>query len=1146
MGTKGWSWRTSAIALAVGVLAALAFALIPAAEARTAASTVTLVDTTSHRGPIGATAAPGSVVSIKVDFKVGATAWKGTKWQFLSGGAVTASGCSNTGVNDKPDTTYTEYVDVALPEKPGDYTVQAHLYATSGCSGNEIPDSANTSPPKITILTPVPNPVLNLTADCALKVVLVLDESGSIGSTSGATTAVRNGAKAFIQGLLDTSVQVGVIEFNTSARTIQINGKNYNTVDQAYITAFATYVNGQGAQPRYEPKDYSSPAYYTNWQDALSDAHALQPDMVVFLTDGDPTAYGTGSAQPTTGLADGSSIAMDPAFAAADALRAAGTHLFAIGVGAAVSEPDSQVRLRAISGPDEFKPGDTLFGKDWTVVSEFSSLEAQLAALGRALCTVRVRVVKSVDETGAGVYVPADGWGFKGTVSVSPPATSASAFRWLAPGVEEGPPPPEIVTTRPGVTSAGGKLEFGWRPFPIGAASKMVLAEAVTPGYHFVSAECANNKPGGAAPTVTVDKAAATITVAGLSMNDDITCAVKNQKNIATIQIVKNTVGQPTEVALWVDGSTEPRKTGSGDFGTDPLTVSTGKHNVWETFIDNVAAALYRSTYSCTNGSKGSGTVVEGGVDLASGDNVTCTFTNTKTSPTVAVSKTASLPVLNEPGGQVQFTTTVVNTTDHPVTLTSLVDDVYGDLASNTGEHKWDSSDCATGAMLDAYDGQPGGADTYTCHFVGQVSGEAGSTHMDTVTAEVTDPTGETATGKDTATVEIRDVKPSIQVTKAADPSIIQDRGSVTFTAVVTNTSRVDTLHVDRLVDSIYGDLIRGPVKASCTLGGAAAALPFDLPVGESIVCSFTATVSTTQTDTIIASGTDEEGNRVDAGADAEVVVNITPPPSPGPTPPPTPEPPPGPQPLPPPPPPAPQPTPEPPAPLVLEVSKRAPLRVFRGTDGRAVVTYDIRVSNKDSRAATATSLQDHAPTGAKFTRIADQPSQSSCTIQNHGALLTCHLGTLVQGQSVGIKVEATVAPGGAATRTNTATATCKPSPNAPCKAAATASTRLLEPFTPPSPAKCLITARPKSLKASGKSQALTIKVARGRDAVDGATVVFSGPGIRDTGRTGPNGTVSINLTPQAPGVLSVDVRAEGCGTTRIGILAATSPSLTG
>ena len=425
-----------------------------------------------------------------------------------------------------------------------------------------------------------------------------------------------------------------------------------------------------------------------------------------------------------------------------------------------------------------------------------------------------MRVVKSVDETGAGVYVPADGWGFKGTVSVSPPATSASAFRWLAPGVEEGPPPPAIVTTRPGVTSAGGKLEFGWRPFPIGAASKMVLAEAVTPGYHFVSAECTNNKPGGAAPTVTVDKAAATITVAGLSMNDDITCAVKNQKNIATIQIVKNTVGQPTEVALWVDGSTEPRKTGSGDFGTDPLTVSTGKHNVWETFIDNVAAALYRSTYSCTNGSKGSGTVVEGGVDLASGDNVTCTFTNTKTSPTVAVSKTASLPVLNEPGGQVQFTTTVVNTTDHPVTLTSLVDDVYGDLASNTGEHKWDSSDCATGALLDAYDGQSGGADTYTCHFVGQVSGEAGSTHMDTVTAEVTDPTGETATGKDTATVEIRDVKPSIQVTKAAEPSIIQDRGSVTFTAVVTNTSRVDTLHVDRLVDSIYGDLIRGPVKA--------------------------------------------------------------------------------------------------------------------------------------------------------------------------------------------------------------------------------------------------------------------------------------------------------------------------------------------
>ena len=44
----------------------------------------------------------------------------------------------------------------------------------------------------------------------------------------------------------------------------------------------------------------------------------------------------------------------------------------------------------------------------------------------------------------------------------------------------------------------------------------------------------------------------------------------------------------------------------------------------------------------------------------------------------------------------------------------------------------------------------------------------------------------------------------------------------MTYTAVITNTSTVDALNVDQLTDSIYGNLINGPVKASCTLGGAA------------------------------------------------------------------------------------------------------------------------------------------------------------------------------------------------------------------------------------------------------------------------------------------------------------------------------------
>src|SRR5262249_26367671 len=113
------------LVLAATAVSLLACVLVPGAGARPQSSTQTLVDTTNNRGAIGVSAAPGSVIAIKVVFKVGTTAWKGTQWQFLSGGTVVSSGCTNTGSNATNGTTYTEYVNVTMPAQPGAYTVQA-------------------------------------------------------------------------------------------------------------------------------------------------------------------------------------------------------------------------------------------------------------------------------------------------------------------------------------------------------------------------------------------------------------------------------------------------------------------------------------------------------------------------------------------------------------------------------------------------------------------------------------------------------------------------------------------------------------------------------------------------------------------------------------------------------------------------------------------------------------------------------------------------------------------------------------------------------------------------------------------------------------------------------------------------------------
>ena len=128
-----------------------------------------------------------------------------------------------------------------------------------------------------------------------------------------------------------------------------------------------------------------------------------------------------------------------------------------------------------------------------------------------------------------------------------------------------------------------------------------------------------------------------------------------------------------------------------------------------------------------------------GGIEVTNGASIVCQFTNTKKSLSVAVAKDADPGSVDQPGGEVRFTVAVVNRTHAAVTVSSLHDDVYGNLDKDSAgaSHTWTSSNCEAGVPLAAYDGSVGGADTYTCSFVGTVTGATGTTHRDTVTATI-------------------------------------------------------------------------------------------------------------------------------------------------------------------------------------------------------------------------------------------------------------------------------------------------------------------------------------------------------------------------------------------------------------------------
>jgi uncharacterized repeat protein (TIGR01451 family) len=144
----------------------------------------------------------------------------------------------------------------------------------------------------------------------------------------------------------------------------------------------------------------------TNWDDALDEASSINAGsgvapLVLFLTDGDPTAYNLDQSGEPGGVAvtGVTTQAVLRAVSEADEIRAQGSHLVAVGVGNALSDPSSVNRLVQVAGPDIYSGGTLdLDVADVVLVPEFSDLPEALALLAQAMCAdPGVTVEKSVN-----------------------------------------------------------------------------------------------------------------------------------------------------------------------------------------------------------------------------------------------------------------------------------------------------------------------------------------------------------------------------------------------------------------------------------------------------------------------------------------------------------------------------------------------------------------------------------------------------------------------------------------------------------------------------------------------------------------------------------------------------------------------------
>jgi hypothetical protein len=338
---------------------------------------------------------------------------------------------------------------------------------------------------------PIDNP--DLDQACGLNVLMILDESGSIGNNDD---EVRDAFKAFTAAIKNTSSSMAVAEFSRVARLPAIgpfDPGQYITVTDDTIGDLDDYVDDD-----YDPDGN------TNCEDGLrmgrsASAFAPRPDftvphLTVFITDGDPTRVIRGDRvnadeylnkvpldDDETTDQDNKNEAADAAVANANSLKTQGSHILVIAVGNGVSSSSSLDRIKKISGPDVYPD----HGNDFDITTDdvyreedFSRLQDALREAAFQLCSPSVTIAKQIDFTpdpdSLFDALPGSGWEIDGVVT----APGNGDFDWVLPMAES--PGTNPITS---ITDASGFSTFQWRPQDENGVSGFAASEVIQAGF---------------------------------------------------------------------------------------------------------------------------------------------------------------------------------------------------------------------------------------------------------------------------------------------------------------------------------------------------------------------------------------------------------------------------------------------------------------------------------------------------------------------------------------------------------------------------------------------------------------------------------------------------------------------------------------
>jgi uncharacterized repeat protein (TIGR01451 family) len=290
------------------------------------------------------------------------------------------------------------------------------------------------------------------------------------------------------------------------------------------------------------------------------------------------------------------------------------------------------------------------------------------------------------------------------------------------------------------------------------------------------------------------------------------------------------------------------------------LTCTIASHPVGVVATITVTATVVPGTYLDLMTVSNTATVSSQITDPNPTDNTATATFKIRSTPAISVTKTATPSTVPEPGGEVSFAIKVTNTGNVPVSLTSLVDNVHGDVNGK--------GTCALPQSL-----APGAS--YACSFAAFVGGNAGTIETDVVTARASTSDGRQVSASDDATVTITNALPGIAVTKTASVSeLVEPGGDVTYTIAIQNLVR-EPLTIVALTDDKFGDL-DDPQNRLVTDNTCARAIGDLLPAGGTLECRFTARVTgqagERHVNTVTVTAKDDDEAPAPAGQAAGVV----------------------------------------------------------------------------------------------------------------------------------------------------------------------------------------------------------------------------------------------------------------------------------